>query len=181
MTASDFSSTPYGQLLLAFTSFFLNLLLTLVVGVILNIVSVCQYKLYLRGKKQRDEAYKRASNPGKSEQVLKRQEMTMKEANERKAEKNLLFMALTLSSISILSRILFNALLCVLYFVLPDFHKRIIACTVYFIYTLFHRRRPFLCSIRLINYFEANSTVEYFVSDRCPLKHNHHSFLNAPL
>ena len=76
MTASDFSSTPYGQLLLAFTSFFLNLLLTLVVGVILNIVSVCQYKLYLRGKKQRDEAYKLASNPGKSEQVLKRQEMT---------------------------------------------------------------------------------------------------------
>ena len=52
MTASDFSSTPYGQLLLAFTSFFLNLLLTLVVGVILNIVSVCQYKLYLREEKK---------------------------------------------------------------------------------------------------------------------------------
>ena len=90
MTASDFSSTPYGQLLLAFTSFFLNLLLTLVVGVIMNIVSVCQYKSYLRGKKsQRDEAYKRASNPGKSEQVLvlKRQEMTVKEANEKKSRK----------------------------------------------------------------------------------------------
>jgi hypothetical protein len=135
MTASDFSLTPYGQLLLAFTSFFLNLLLTLVVGVILNIVSVCQYKLYLRGKKQRDEAYKRASNPGKSEQVLKRQETTVKEANERKAEKNLLLMALTLSSISILSRILLMFSY-VFYFVLPDFNKRIIACSVYLIYTL---------------------------------------------
>ena len=107
MAAPDFSSTPFGQLLLAFTSFLLNLLLTLVVGVILNIVSVSQYKSYLREeKKQRDEAYKRASNPGKSEQVLKRQEMTLKERNDRKAEKNLLFMTLTLSSISILSRIL---------------------------------------------------------------------------
>jgi hypothetical protein len=79
MTASDFSSTPYGQLLLAFTSFSLNLLLTLVVGVILNFVSVYQYKSYLSEKKQRNEAYKRASNPGKSEHVLKRQEMTLKE------------------------------------------------------------------------------------------------------
>jgi hypothetical protein len=93
MTAFDFRSILFGQLLLAFTSFLLNLLLRLVVGVTLNIVSVCQYKSYLREeKKQRDEAYKRASNPGKSEQVLKRQEMTLK---ERKAEKNLLFMALT--------------------------------------------------------------------------------------
>jgi hypothetical protein len=135
MTASDFSSTPYGQLLLAFTSFFLNLLLTLVVGVILNFVSVYQYKSYLSEKKQRNEAYKRASNPGKSEHVLKRQEMTLKEANDRKAEKNLLFMALTLSSISILSRILLMFSY-VFYFVLPDFNKRIIACTVYLIYTL---------------------------------------------
>jgi hypothetical protein len=91
MTSSDFSSTPYGQLLLAFTSFFLNLLLTLVVGVILNIVSVCQYKLYLRGKKQRDEAYKRASNPGKSEQVLKRQEMTVKRGQRKKCRKEFAF------------------------------------------------------------------------------------------
>ena len=84
MAVSDFRSTPFGQLLLAFTSFFLNLLLTLVVGVILNSVSLCQYKSYLREeKKERDEAYKRASNPGKSEQVLKRQEMTVKETNDR--------------------------------------------------------------------------------------------------
>ena len=136
MTASDFRSTPFGQLLLAFTSFFLNLLLTLVVGVFLNIVSMYQYKSYLREeKKQRDEAYKRASNPGKSEQVLKRQEMTLKEIRERKAEKNLLLMTLTLSSISILSRILLMFFY-VFYFVLPDFNKRIIACTVYLIYTL---------------------------------------------
>jgi hypothetical protein len=53
MTASDFSSTPFGQLLLGFTSFFLNLLLTLVVGVILNSVSLYQYKSYLRVKKRK--------------------------------------------------------------------------------------------------------------------------------
>ena len=54
MTASDFRSTPFGQLLLAFTSFFLNLLLTLVVGVFLNIVSMYQYKSYLREEKRKE-------------------------------------------------------------------------------------------------------------------------------
>jgi hypothetical protein len=55
--SSDFSLTPFGQMLLGFTSFFLNLFLTLVVGLALNVISVCEYKLYLRQRRQRDQEY----------------------------------------------------------------------------------------------------------------------------
>ena len=48
VTSSAFSLTPFGQILLAFTGFFLNLFVTLVVGVSLNVISVCQYKSYIR-------------------------------------------------------------------------------------------------------------------------------------
>ena len=57
---SEFSLTPFGQVLYGVITLFLNLFLTLVVGLALNIISVYQYKSYLREKKKRDEAYSRA-------------------------------------------------------------------------------------------------------------------------
>ncbi len=45
---SDFSATLFGQILLIVSFFFLNLFLSVIVGVTLNVVSLFKYKSYLR-------------------------------------------------------------------------------------------------------------------------------------
>jgi hypothetical protein len=127
VVSSEFSSSPIGQILYGFTSFFLNLFLTLVVGLIMNIVSVYQYKSYLRKRSKRDEAYRRAAfslnkPPLEAQQATtsldevvsvvvvtpqRPHSMTAKERNDQKAETNMFFMALTLSIISTLTRVFF--------------------------------------------------------------------------
>jgi hypothetical protein len=115
IVSSDFSTTPFGRGLLTFTSIFANLFLSLVVGVVLNIVSVYLYKSYLKQRRIRDEAFRVAwvfNQTGTSAELvvssaLPTPELTLKERNERKTERNMFFMALTLSSISVLSRVIF--------------------------------------------------------------------------
>jgi hypothetical protein len=115
---SDFFETPFGQILLTFTQFFLNQFLTLAVGLTLNIISVYQYKSYLRKKFQtfrrtkiapnnppNNVASNQVSNSGISIVPI-RQEMTVKERKERKAERNMFYMALTLCSIALITRFL---------------------------------------------------------------------------
>jgi hypothetical protein len=147
---SEFSSTPVGQILYGFTIFFLNLFLTLVADLCLNIVSVYQYKSYLREKKKRDEAYSRAAfshNKQSLEQqpttsldevvpvvvVTTRQprEMTAKERMDRKAENNMFFMALSLSTISIISRLLY-IFIYILYFVLYKLNGTLILPIIFY-------------------------------------------------
>jgi hypothetical protein len=148
--ASEFSTTPIGQILIGLTSFFLNLFLTLVVGLCLNIASVYQYKLYLKEKKKRDEAYSSAAF-SHNKQVLETQpttcldevvpvvvvtlrqprEMTVKEIKERKAEKNMFFMALTLSTISIVSRLL-SIFIYILYFLLYTLDGDLILSIIFY-------------------------------------------------
>jgi hypothetical protein len=148
--ASEFSTTPIGQLSIGLTSFFLNLFLTLVVGLCLNITSVYQYKSYLKEKKKRDEAYSSAAF-SHNKKVLETQpttnldeivpvvvvtlrhpqEMTAKERNDQKAEKNMFFMALTLSTISIVSRLLYFFIY-ILYFVLYTLDGTLIVPIIFF-------------------------------------------------
>ena len=153
VVTSDFSSSPIGQILYGLTSFFLNLFLTLVVGLCLNIVSVYQYKSYLREKKKRDEAYSRAAfshnkqpletQPTTSlDEVVpvvvvttrQPQKMTAKERNDQKAENNMFFMALTLSIISTLTRVFFMISF-IIFFVLNyfdgSFYLYIISYSIY--------------------------------------------------
>jgi len=119
---SDFYATKFGEILIGFTSIFLNLILTLVVGIALNIVSVYLYSSYLKQRKLREDilAATAAQTSNCSEDIkgiskLKRK-LTQKEIKDHKTEKNLILMALTLSSISILSRIVFVSVY-VLYFI----------------------------------------------------------------
>jgi hypothetical protein len=111
LKSSNFSTTLIGRILLAFIGPFLNVLLSVVFGVILNIVSVCLYRSYLKEKREKDEAYMRVAfnrdQATTSSIVLKAKKFTQKEINETRAEKNMLYMALTLSSWSILASILF--------------------------------------------------------------------------
>jgi hypothetical protein len=110
--SSEFSLTLIGKFLVIFTSIFLNFFLTLVVEVTLNIISVYQYTSYLKERRQRDHAYARATYniPNDSTNIeivaIPKPKSSAKENKERKAEKNMLYMALTLCTISIISRIL---------------------------------------------------------------------------
>ena len=92
---------------------FLNLFLSVLVGIVLNIVSVNLYRSYIRERRKRVKGYTRASlNQTNSEldiQVVvvpKSKKLSRKEEDENKAESNMFRMALTLCSLSILSRIL---------------------------------------------------------------------------
>ena len=113
--SSDFSATLLGHLVFALVYIF-SVFFTLIVGVTLSVVSVLQYKAYL--KKRRVEAAEiqarihrqlqfhssvdATPNEGKAK-ILER-----KKKSERKIEANLFWMALALSTISILSRIIFT-------------------------------------------------------------------------
>jgi hypothetical protein len=118
LTASKFSFTIYGQILFALILVFLNLFLSLLVGIILNVVSVSQYRSYVRDRREKDEAYSRVNYDKKSNTedveiqvvvvavVSRPKVLTQKEKNENKSEKNMFQMALSLCSISIVSRFL---------------------------------------------------------------------------
>jgi len=112
---SDFSATLLGKFLLVVSYFFLNLFLSVIVAVTLNVVSLFKYKSYLREKRERDTSVVSNHNQAitsSSETMPKK--LTPKELKEKRAEKNMLYMALTLCSISILSRCLI--ILCSVFF-----------------------------------------------------------------
>jgi hypothetical protein len=126
---SDFSATQFGVILIGFTSVFLNLFLTLVIGITLNIVSVYLYSSYLKQRKLREVFLRASESPNSNEDkaydslnTQPKRTLTPKEKQERKIERNMMLMALTLSSISILSRII---LLCCLFMLFILFFRLI--------------------------------------------------------
>ncbi len=114
LNPSDFSLTLFGQILLGFTQFFLNTILPLVVGVTLNIVSVHQQKSYLRHRHERDLENNGITYHALNVEVVVfatlviplpiKSELTPKEKRDRKVEKRMFYMALTLCTIAIVSR-----------------------------------------------------------------------------
>jgi hypothetical protein len=117
---SDFSQTFFGKILTGLTSIFLNLILSVIVGVTLNIVSLVKYKSYVRDRRERQAVYiNRNQNIQETEIAVEgrrksRRELTQKEMNENRAEKNMFYMALSLCSIAIVSRVLI--IFCGVYF-----------------------------------------------------------------
>ena len=105
--ASDFSSTLFGQILFFFTFLFLNLILSVVVGVGLNIFSLLKYKSHLRKDLREVCRLIQSSIHNRLTTTLEIQQFNERIKNQRKKEKNMLYMALTLCSISISSRIIY--------------------------------------------------------------------------
>jgi uncharacterized membrane protein YciS (DUF1049 family) len=106
LISSEFSQTSFGQILLGFSLFFLNFFLSLIVGITLNISSYIKYKLHVRKRQREIEELQMSSihnRPTTNREML---QLNEREKIERKIEKNMLFMALTLCSISILTRFL---------------------------------------------------------------------------
>ena len=107
-----------------------SIVFTLIVCVVLNIISVLQYKSYLRQKRQRvEEMRMKSSRPASDIQDIQ------KERRERRAENKMLYMALTLSSISVLYRVVVT--LCYIYvFKLKSFSSTLILVSFcYIMYT----------------------------------------------
>jgi hypothetical protein len=106
LIASDFSGTLLGKILVGFTYFFLNIFLSLSFGLVLNIYSLVSYKSYLKQRRERVAEVPNNNVAHSSTQTQPLRSVSKREMNENRAAKNMLYMALTLSSFSILSRIL---------------------------------------------------------------------------
>jgi len=132
-TNSDFGLTLTGRVLLIFFVLFLNLSLTLFFGVTLNILAYIRFKAYY--KLIRSELLEISSihnRPVLSREIEKQNE---RKRREQKIEKNMLYMALTLCSISIVSRMLFMANFIYFLFYFDVSSSNIIFLINYSIYT----------------------------------------------
>jgi len=113
---SDFGQTFVGQILLGFTGFFLNLFLSFLVGVILNIASYIKYKSYVNMRKREVEQLQIGSINNRPTTARELVQMRQREKTERKIERNMLYMALTLCFVSFFTRFVFIAFY--LYFII---------------------------------------------------------------
>jgi len=102
LNSSVFSMTPWGESLLIVTALFLNQFLTLLVGVVLNVLSVYKFKKYLKFKRH----VTHETQQQQQHQEAVERELSQKEVEEFKAEKNMFVMAIFLCTLSILSRCL---------------------------------------------------------------------------
>ena len=105
---SKFSQTSLG-LIFSFIVLLLDLFLTLVVGVVLNIVSFYKYKYYIRQRRIESEERELLSIHNRPTIRREIEQMQSTENTKREIEKNMFYMAFTLSSISVLSRFFFNS------------------------------------------------------------------------
>jgi hypothetical protein len=105
--SSDFSFTPLGRFIMIFFGLFLNLSLLVIVGVILNITSLLKYKSHARQRREEAERLEMSSIHNRPTTSRELEQIKQKERTERQIEKNMLYMALTLSSLSIFSRCIF--------------------------------------------------------------------------
>jgi hypothetical protein len=136
LTTSDFSLTYFGQILNGFFTFFLNLFLSLLVGIILNVSSFIKYKSHVNNKKREVEQLQNSSINNRPTTNREMVQMSLRENMERKIEKNMFYMALTMSSISFVSR--FLLMMCYLYyFIFSSFSNSLLILLIAnFIYTL---------------------------------------------
>ena len=118
--ASEFNEAKFGKVLLGFFGLVVNLLGSLVAGVALNIISYREYKQYVNERKRREKEIEMktkaiitnnqpcTSNTIENNEDHQRQlkKLSQKELNELKAEKNMFHMIITLSIISIISRVI---------------------------------------------------------------------------
>ena len=105
--SSDFSQTFFGKILLGFSILFADLFLSLLFGIILNIHSYIKYKSYSRKKQREVEQLQMSSANNRPTTSKKIEQQQKRERTEHHIERNMFYMALTLCSISIISRLIF--------------------------------------------------------------------------
>ena len=135
-SSSSFSQTTLGRLFFTFTTFFLNMFLSLLVGIILNTFSYFKYKSYSFKRKGVVEELQMSSINNRPTTSKEIEQQRQRERTERTLEKNMLYMALTLCSISILSRLIFMASYIYFFLFYSFSNGRLIALISNLIYTL---------------------------------------------
>jgi hypothetical protein len=106
LNSSYFSKTPVGRVLLSINIFFLNTLLCLIVGVALNVLFYIKYKKYARKRQREIESLQMRSIHNKPTIDREIIQFDYRERTDSKIEKNMAYMAITLCSMSILTRVL---------------------------------------------------------------------------
>jgi len=124
-TSSDFSQTLFGQILIGLTSLFLNSFLTLLVGIILNIVSYIKYKIYSNQRKRELEHLQMSSINNRPTTSREMEQQRRRQRTEQNIEKNMLRMSLTLCTISILLRFLYMSSI-IYYFLFNSFFNSLL-------------------------------------------------------
>jgi hypothetical protein len=107
LASSNFSKTLFGRVLLGFSNTFLNFFLSLLVGLVLNILSCILYKFHAIQRQREFEQLQMSSiyNQPTIDREIEQQRSI--ERTSRKIERNMFYMALTLCSIGVVSRLLF--------------------------------------------------------------------------
>ena len=129
--SSEFSLSPFGKMFLAFTTFFLNVFLSLVVGVTLNIVSFVKYHTRTRQRRRDIECLQVSSVHNRPTTTREQEQASERASKESVIETNMFFMALHLSSISIVSRV-FIMVAYVYYFFFNTFSDNLLILLVTF-------------------------------------------------
>ena len=105
-TNSDFSVTLFGKIIIAFSSFFLRLTLPLVASFSLNIFSILKFKSYIRERRSEFEELEMSSIHNRPVTSREAEQINRRELSRRQIEQNMLYMAITLCTVSIVSRVL---------------------------------------------------------------------------
>jgi hypothetical protein len=137
--SSDFSLTPVGQTVMGCIDFFLNLIVTLFAGVVLNIVSYLKFKSYMMQRRQEISSETELELISVNNRLMTHREVEQYYERQRvkhQIERNMFYMALTLCSMSILSRLLFM-IAYVVYFLFYSFSISVYTYFIsYIIFTL---------------------------------------------
>jgi len=129
VVSSDFTSSLLGIVLLGFASFFLNQFVTLLVAITLNTLSYILFKSYVRKRKQQLDDLQMSSIHNRPTTSRELTQLRHREETDRKIERNMFYMGLTLCSISIVSRLIL--MLCFLYyFIFISFRNSILTGAV---------------------------------------------------
>ncbi len=87
LTSSNFSRTLLGKLAIGFTGVFLNQILSLLIGIVLNIFSYIKYKSYKRKKQRENEELEMSSIYNRPTINREMEQINQRERNERKIER----------------------------------------------------------------------------------------------
>jgi hypothetical protein len=105
LTSSEFNSTLLGKTIIGVTLFFLNLILTLITGITLNMCSYIKYKSHVRQRQREIEELKMSSINNRPTTSREVEQANQRENIEHLIERNMLYMALTLGVKSIVTRV----------------------------------------------------------------------------
>jgi len=104
-SSSEFASSSLGKSISAINIFFMNLLLSLIIGIILNVVSFLQYKASLIKRQREFEALELSSIHNRATTSLEFKQQRQKSIDQIRIKRQM-YMAFALCSVSITSRVI---------------------------------------------------------------------------